>query len=70
MFQMADMDAILPTAQEFGLKVIEDSCEVLGRNTKDGSGFALITVYSVFIRMTNNNRRRGIKSLKMTRMLP
>ncbi|OGO28140.1 MAG: polysaccharide biosynthesis protein [Chloroflexi bacterium RBG_16_54_18] len=45
--QPADMDAILPTAQEFGLKVIEDSCEALGAEYK-GRKAGLLGDYGVF----------------------
>ena len=41
------MDAILPTAQEFGLKVIEDSCEALGAEYK-GRKAGLLGDYGVF----------------------
>ncbi len=45
--QPADMDAILPTAQEFDLKVIEDSCEALGAEYK-GRRAGLLGEYGVF----------------------
>jgi len=45
--QPADMDAILPTAQEFNLKVIEDSCEALGAEYK-GRKAGLLGDYGVF----------------------
>lgn len=45
--QPADMDAILPTAQEFDLKVIEDSCEALGAEYK-GRRAGLLGKYGVF----------------------
>jgi len=45
--QPADMDAILPLAQEFDLKVIEDSCEALGAEYK-GRKAGLLGEYGVF----------------------
>jgi dTDP-4-amino-4,6-dideoxygalactose transaminase len=45
--QPADMDAILPTAQEYSLKVIEDSCEALGAEYK-GRKAGLLGDYGVF----------------------
>jgi perosamine synthetase len=63
--QPADMDAIHATARQFGLKVIEDSCEALGAEYK-GRKAGMLGDYGVFAFYPNKQITTGEGGLIVT----